>query len=193
MLELTQEIHNRYTLDLCCEKQVYKKVYFPLFKGKLDLPKKFSSYEEIEKWFLQIEKKIAKNYLLYLLGRQDYLSTVLIKKFEEKSFSKEVAENLISEYVALGYINDDDLIKRMIKAQMNKEKGPIAIYAKLKAKGVEKKIIEKHLQKCIPNDYQKEKIKSHITKMKKKGFNPQKIMQTLYRFGFEFDQIKAGM
>ena len=193
MIEVTEEKRNKFTLDILCNGALYRQVYCSMFQGRLSLPQRFSSQKEVEVWFFEEEYKIGKNYLLYLLGKQDYLSTVLIRKFREKKFSADTYERLIDEFIDLGYIQDENLVIRMIKGEMAKDKGPIATFAKLKAKGIDAKIIQNHLQKLMTNVYQKEKIEKHALKMRSKGFDEQKMLMRLYRLGFEIELIRASI
>ena len=193
MITVTENKRDSFNLEILVNGELYRLVSCSMFQSRLSLPKDFSSLEEVQEWFLQEEYRIGKNYLLYLLGRQDYLSSVLRRKFKEKKFSQPNYERLIEEFTELGYIQDENLIVRLIRAEMGKDKGPIATRLKLLSKGCDATIIEKHLQKCMTNDYQKEKIEKLALKLQSKGLEKHIVMQKLYRLGFEMELIKASI
>jgi len=183
---LTMET-NRLFFELFVDDLPYKRVEAKLFKRDLLLPKSFDSMDQLDFWFDQLEYKLAKNYLLFLLGKQDYLSTVLKTKLSKRLVSKKTQEKLLENFVKLGYVDDKRVVKQLVNRYKLK-KSIREIKCRLKKDGID---LESYPD--IYDELLKEGEKEAIEKLvyKNRGKDKQKLKAYLFRKGFSVDAIKT--
>jgi regulatory protein len=110
-----------------------------------------------------------------LLARRSYSSSELRKKLKEKGFSSEI-EPLIEELTALGFLQDEELLVRLIELEARKGRGRRWIVHKLKERGftdvegIVKELVDE--RKAVANAFEK-------------GGDRKKIAASLYRKGFD--------
>ena len=143
----------------------------------------FPSFEEAEKWLALWEKKKARAYGLYLLSRKNYCSKELKKKMEMKKINKQIVDDLISEFIKIGYINDEDWIDGYIKKEWKKNISPRMILWKLKQLNNDENFCEERIIFLIPEKEQRKKIKELLNKKGEKG------ILYLKRKGFDLNLI----
>jgi SOS response regulatory protein OraA/RecX len=172
---------------LYCDQEPYKKIHPPFFKKHLPGSKTFLTVQEVDQWFYSVEYKIAKSYLLFLLGRRDYLKKALVEKLSGKEISDKTSTKILQEFERLGYIND----RRIVQSLINKyqEKNSLKeIQSILFKKGVDYKQYS-DLLSTISKTTQEEAIKKLVAKKKDK--DRRKLFSYLYRKGFETALINA--
>lgn len=91
----------------------------------------------------------------------------MIVFLKEKDAPKEVVEKLITKYIKFNYINDDYYTKYYIETRQNRE-GPRLILRKLSEKGIEKDLINKHIENIDESEVITYYIKKRIPKIKNK-------------------------
>lgn len=171
--------------DIYCNEEFYQKIHPPFFKKSLAIPKVFTTFKEVGSWFYSLEYKVAKNYLLFLLARRDYLKKTLEDKLKSKEISKKNSEKLLEEFEALGFIDDRRMISSLIK-KYQETKSLREIKSLLYKKGVDFKKYQDLFQE-ISETQELEVIKKLVER--KKGKERQKIFAYLYRKGFTIASI----
>ncbi len=118
------EDKNRYTVN----RRLYAELGMPSVGSDLDS----GAMEEIYAFDLEYR---AKKKALSLLSIADNNKNSLMIKLRRAGFPREVCETVTAEMIALGYINEEDQLKRQILSEAKKYSGPKRIMAKLQAKG----------------------------------------------------------
>lgn len=158
-----------------------------------DLINKFNLKEEIniESIYIDIiyeSMKIKALYLIYLKERTAYQ---LKLKLREKYISKNyyLIDNLIEEFIQLGYI--DDMYYACGYIRVNKEVGTNKLKFKLKEKGISENIILEALEE-VNSEINLEEIEvKNIRKFIEKNYNidKNKMINKLLNRGYRFDLI----
>lgn len=109
-----------------------------------------------------------------------------------EGISKPVTERVFDRLVDKGYV-DDERFTRFWVDNRNLGKGVSRrkLQAELQAKGVDRTIIERHMNESDRNDA--EELKKIIRKKKDRYPDRQKFMQYLARQGFSFDDIREAL
>lgn len=159
---------------------------------RTSVPSFFPTWEELEKWLNDEEKKQAKNKALQLLARQSYSSHSLRQKLMMKGFSARVSQEIVEWARQLGYVDDIEYLRSAIRREQKSNHGFKAIVWKLHAKGFSQEAIEREIKQCLPVDAEQEAIAKIISKMQSSSrpSNRQKIIAALLRRGFSIDAIK---
>lgn len=142
------------------------------------------------------EFKRAQSYILRLLAIRLRTEKETTSKLEDKSFSKDTIEKLISKLKETGLINDEIFTKLWIESRKNlKNKSNFIIKQELKVKGVSDDIIRKYLydnSEYTDLDSAKKLLarKSHLFQRKVGKEKILKQQQFLARNGFSWETIK---
>ncbi len=118
------EDKTRYTIN----RAIYSEIGMPAVGDMLE----DGALEEIRAFD---ERYRAKKKALSLLAIADNNKNNLMLKLRHAGYSREVAEETVREMIALGYINEEDQLERLIIAEVKKYSGPRKILAKLSGKG----------------------------------------------------------
>lgn len=151
---------------------------FTFFKWKKEMPK-FSSLPLLFEWILEKEKKMIKNYILYLLGRQRYLHVQIESRLKRKGISPSSFQPILEELAP--YFQDEEYIEELIYKRLDKGYGPLAITAYLQGKGVSYHSAKSFIHKICTEQVVKEALKKvidkhtihskrEIAKLQRKGF-----------------------
>ena len=171
--------------------------------------KEYSEKQLIE---LETESQFGKLYgraLEYCLSRphslreiRDYLyKKTLVKRYKSKKtgeiterpgIDKAVTERVYNRLIERGYA-DDDTFARFWVENRNRRKGTSLrkLHAELVAKGVDRSIIEKHLDGTDRSD--QDELRKMIQKKAARYSDEQKLIQYLVRQGFSYDDVKAAI
>lgn len=142
------------------------------------------------------EFKKAQSYSLRLLAIRLRTEKEIKNKLEDKSFSKETIEHLVSKLKEVKLLNDEIFTKLWVESRKNlKNKSNFIIKQELKIKGVSEEIIQKYLYD--ENEYSDlESAKKLLTK-KSHLFNRKignekilKQQQFLARNGYQWEVIR---
>jgi regulatory protein len=83
-------------------------------------------------------KQKLKNYVLWLLGRQEYSKKELAQKLRMKDASEDYIEQLLSWCESLGYIDEQRYCESFLRRQINKGLGQKRVMAEATKKGVDR-------------------------------------------------------
>jgi regulatory protein len=83
-------------------------------------------------------KQKLKNYVLWLLGRQEYSKKELAQKLRMKDASEDYIEQLLSWCESLGYIDEKRYCESFLRRQINKGLGLKRVLAEATNKGVDR-------------------------------------------------------
>lgn len=169
-------------------------------------------YSEKQLLELETESQFGKLYgraLEYCLSRphslreiHDYLyRKTLAKRYKSKKtgeikerpgVDKAVTERVYNRLVERGYADDEKFTSFWIENR-NQRKGTSLrkLQAELTAKGVDRLIIEKHLEASDRND--PDELRKVILKKATRYTDEQKLIQYLMRQGFSYDDIKSTL
>ena len=132
----------------------------------------------------------AKKKALSLLGYGDNNEKNLIRKLRVAGFDPDLARIVTQEMVSLGYIREDDQLRRLIVAEANgKLQGPNKIFQKLVAKGYSSADIRKIMEELV--DEGEINFKSNAMRLIEKklpeGANSEEKKTLLYKNGYKYD------
>lgn len=111
---------------------------------------------------------------------------------ERAGVSEEITERIFNRLVERGYVSDEQFTRWWIENR-NLTKGTSLrkLTSELQQKGVDRKIIEAHMNESARSD--EDELKKVIAKKRARYKDPQKFMQYLARQGFSYDDIKAAL
>jgi regulatory protein len=164
-------------------------------------------YSEEELHALETESQFGKVYaraLEYCLMRphssrevRDYLyrktRDTRIKTGEmKKGVAPEITQRVFERLVEKGYIDDEKFARYWVENRsLTKGASQRKLQAELQAKGVDRTIIEQHLQASARTD--DDELAKVIAKKRNRYADDQKFMQYLARQGFSYDDIKRAL
>ncbi len=149
--------------------------------------------EVFEKW----EYQRVKNYVIWRLSNQPYHSQQLHKLLRERLVCQQTISKVIDECLSSGYLDDETWIESFMRSQ-KKKNGLRSILLKLQAKG----LTAETLQEIRSNWNCPEEEKGAIayllrTRYRNKNLNDfrekQKVIASLMRKGYAFEQIQAAL
>ena len=128
----------------------------------------------------------AKKKALSLLAFSDNNRRTLMTKLLRAGFSREISESVVSEMVALGYVNEERQLERLIIAEAKlKLQGRRKFIPKLVAKGYERALVDSVLEKLLESGEIDFDIIAEELVAKKLGDdpNPEAVRILLYKNG----------
>lgn len=164
---------------------VTQTVYSALGRPAVDSELDTYAMDEIH---LADETRRAEKKALSLLAFSDNSERALVRKLCERGFRRSVAEEIGREMVGLGYVREDDQIRRLALSLANtSQRGPMKIIPYLVGKGYSSGDVKRVLTELqhdgeIDFDLVKERI------LKKHGVDPENIedvRRLLYKYGFK--------
>lgn len=133
-----------------------------------------------------------KEYSLYLLGKRDYGVKELERKLLLKGYKNDNVTEILEYYLSIGYLNDQNLIERLITFQIcnNKSKRQIEVY--LLGKGFDSHDFKSILNKFSFEDLENDMLDKHIRRYlnSSKPIQKEKIISRLQNKGFSYQSIK---
>lgn len=133
-----------------------------------------------------------KDYSLYLLGKRDYGVKELERKLLLKGYLSDDIRILLEYYLSIGYLNDKNLIERLIKFQISKNKNKKQIEVYLLGKGFDTQEIKSQLNliefEVLENDMLDKHLKRYLNSSK--PIQKEKIISRLQNKGFSYQSIK---
>lgn len=149
-------------------------------------------YTDIDKMFVESEKRRAKSRALWYLSRRDYASGELIKKLSE-SFPHAAAEYATARMCELGLIDDLRYARALAERLINLKGNPTSVTVRLMVqKGVDKELAQQVVaeREDNPKDVIKKLIENkymcYLTD--EKGFI--KVYNALVRKGFSYSDVR---
>lgn len=143
------------------------------------------SLEEFDK-----QKTKVLKYIIYKKRTENEIRTKFSKDIDE-----EMLNDIIEYLKEAEYINDYEYIEKTINQYMLLKNLSIKeIKYKLYSKGIDKRLLEKYIEKNydILNDYEKKSAQNIINKKKASMLEEQEIKMYLLRKGYRSDNIELG-
>jgi regulatory protein len=143
------------------------------------------------------DKQKLKNYVLWLLGRQEYSKKELTQKLKAKQADDEFIEQLLARCESLGYIDENRYCESFLRRQINKGLGLNRVLAEAGNKGVDRAL----LMQLIENqeiDWFELALEAYIRKYtstpEKLDYKDKakRVRYMMYR-GFGYDEIDYAM
>lgn len=126
-------------------------------------------------------------YALRILSYGDNNRSTLKRKLVSKSIPHSIAEEICTEMVGLGYINEVRQLERLVENEINQKlSGKRKVFRKLLFSGYKKQEIERVLDSLISRrvvDFEKSK-KKLIIKKYPQGASEEQIRSLLYKYGY---------
>jgi regulatory protein len=168
----------------------WKSVYKSIFARHLNPIRRVTSPEDLQEKFHQIEAQLAKAHALKLLGLKGRLTQELKDKLGEKAFSDHAINFAITTCQKLGFLNDQEELRALVRREQRKGYGPNLIALKLRAKDPAANLTQLLKE---ARETQTETIQSVIRKKCKNVSDRRKVMQMLQRRGFDWDAILSSL
>lgn len=136
----------------------------------------------------------AKRLLIRKLGVKSYTTIELRGWLKEKGAPEQIVEKLLTEFQALGYIDDQAYLASFIRVQRSRKYGPRSIALKLMQKGFSQEEVASSLDQSDDSETIRQLLE---TKYRSKNMQDprekQKVVASLMRRGFSYNQIRKGM
>lgn len=134
-----------------------------------------------------MEKAAAKAYLLRILGRRDYSTAEIRRKLVQRGVSSPLIQELIEEFIQVGYLNDERYAEALARQNVRKKKGPLYLQRTLLSKGLPMRFSSPEegqsdiINELLDTKYGKNNLKDPQQRLK--------VAQSLLRRGFKYDII----
>lgn len=137
------------------------------------------------------------NYGMYLLGRRDYSTKEMVKKFKEKEYTSEDIEAVMAYLKENNYQSDERFTRSFINSKLSSKIGISKIKSTLAfEKGIDKELIESVVAE-LELDEVPVIIRIVEQKYRNKDLTDQKEKSKAFRFlvskGFSFSDIKRAL
>lgn len=159
------------------EDALWKKVYKPLFMGKLRPLFTAENVQEVEQIFSTLEERVSKSFAVRSLSKRAILSVELLKKLREKGISEVSAQKALAFCQKIGAIQDEDLLEARVTRELNKGHGLRYVQAKWN--------IDVHSE-----DHRKAEKEAAVKLLHKKGKKQKDLYLFLQRRGFGVETIR---
>lgn len=191
-IECRADPKDKDVLQIYVDDIYWRKIHLKIFGRNFRL--KELSLEQLKEWIAEEEYQKAKRYLAYCLSLKGYFVYEIRQRFSEYFVDQEIAENIISEFIRYGYLDDQERLKSLIQSYQQKKLGPQAIKTKLFAKKIPAELIEEGMA-LINSETLKTSLKDWIAKKSKNmdlsDFKVKsKLFQMLLRKGFSYQDIR---
>lgn len=134
------------------------------------------SFGEFSQKFDELEKMLAKGYVLRLLSARGYLSRELEDRLRKKGYSKKASNYALDECIRMKYVDDDAHLPLLIQSFIRKGYGPRMVRAKL----LQKRIEFANIDALLTKEYPLEKQRDVIEELRKK--KSKLVKETLWRY-----------
>ena len=178
-------------INIFVDGNFYRKVFRTLFKKSFSFEKSFSSLEEFDEYFSDLEYRLAKKYTYDILSKKNYLEKEIEKKLLERKITHQTCFRVIEYLKKNKFLDDDRIIQRVIKKEKDKGYGPLKILAKLKSKQIYNYEIDFSSNEQVMQITKLIDKKHNLQKLKDE--NLQKLYLSLQRRGFSSDVISQAL
>ncbi len=143
------------------------------------------------------EKQKQKNYVLWLLGRQDYSRKELERKLQQRQVPVDFATELLDWCEQQRYLDNDRYCTSFIRRAIDKRHGPRRIVADAQSKGLAREQVEMALSEMdvdwfeLADEAYRRKYKAVDEKLDYK--EKAKRMRYLTARGFDFQHIEFAL
>ncbi len=140
--------------------------------------------EVAERLVLLDECHRARRAAARLLEFGDNNKSTLIRKLRARGFSPAAARDATAYMEARGFLREEDLLERSVRASFKKLWGPRKITAALTAKGFERTAVEACVARLLEGEIDLPSQK-HRLLLKHPELDPPKKRALLYRYGYD--------
>ncbi len=159
-----------------------------LFARELEQMPQFGSREELESFWRTCERKAGERYALHLLAQRSHLSSELERKLQLKGISRAATLEIVERCKERGFLEDVDLLKRWIAAEIRRGRSLKHIQFHLMTK---KGVKRERLQSLLSPQLEREALECYLAKRARRGvLDKKKEMQKLLRLGFPLDLVR---
>lgn len=190
-------LNQRDIFTMLVDGEPWKQIHQAVFGRRPRFPKTLSSQQDLEMKFDEWQMQQAKQYALRRLSKQSYHSQKLKKLLQLRLVPIEIAEVIIKELIAKGFMQDDVWLDNYVEGHM-KRMSLRAILFKLKSKGVTNDELERLADKWKDPESEHETLVKLIgSKLRGKSLSDHKerhkLIGYLSRKGYSYDSIKTAL
>lgn len=189
-----ERIHDRWEILVDGEK--WREVHRSIF-GKKPLFPSISQETDLQQIFDEYEYRRVKGYVLWRLSTQPYHSEQLKKMLSDRCVQSHTIYRVIQEYSEIGCLDDENWVSTFIRSHLKRYSLPL-ILRKLRAKGLSEETVRSIASQWKNPESELETIQQLLcTRYRSKDLSDyktrQKVIASLARKGFGFDQIQRGI
>ena len=183
--------------QILVDGEVWREVHPAIFGRRLRFSEEIQSMAQLQEAYAEKEYNGAKRYALWRLARSAQSSMALCKSLQERHVSEAIQQKVMAFLTTAGLIDDEDYVQRFVQCERARGRGPAAIRAKLKVKGIPADMIGAALQ---PLDVEEEQqALARLLETRYRRYDMQdvkqrhKVIASLMRRGFSFDAIRSAI
>lgn len=187
---------NRDRWEILIDGEKWREVHRAIFGRKPIFPS-ISTENDMQPLFDTFEYRRVKNYVLWRLSTQSYHSEQITKLLRDRLVQDHTIEQVIQEYREMGFLNDESWLQSFMSTQQKRYSLRL-ILNKLHGKGFSSETIQRlandwknpdeelqAIQHLIKTRYRSKDLKDYKSR--------QKVMASLARKGYAFDQIQIAL
>ena len=140
--------------------------------------------ETAERLLALDERHRARRAAARLLEFGDNNKRTLVRKLRTRGFSQDASCDAASYMEARGFLREEDLLERSVRASFKKLWGPRKVVAALTAKGFERTAVEACILRLLDTEFDIEEQK-RLLLLKHPELDPMKKRALLYRYGYD--------
>lgn len=184
---------NRERWEIFIDDEKWRDVHRSIFGRHPSLPP-ISDEKELQSIFDAYEYRRVKGYVLWRLSTQTYHSEQLVKLLRDRLVQSHTIDRVIRKYREMGALDDEAWLQSFMQTQKQRYSFR-HILNKLRTKGLSAETIS-HLSEEWKNPEEELEALQHLmrTRYRSKDLNDykvrQKVMASLARKGYSFDQIQ---
>lgn len=187
---------NRDRWEILVDGEKWREVHRAIFGRKPFFPP-ISTETDLQHLFEAFEYRRVKGYILWRLSTQSYHSEQLAKLLRDRLVQDRTIDKVIQEYREMGFLDDESWLQSFMRAQQ-KRYSLRFILNKLHAKGLSSETIQRLANEWKNPDEELQSIQHLIkTRYRSKDLKDyksrQKVIASLARKGYAFDQIQAAL
>lgn len=187
---------NRDRWEILIDGQEWLEVHRTIF-GRHPVFPSFSNDTDLVSLFNVYEYRRVRAYVLWRLSSQSYHSQQLIKVLHDRLVQSQTIERVIDEFRNMGFLDDESWLENFIRSRQ-KRYSLRYILNKLQSKGISSEIIQRLASEWNDPNEELEVVRHLIkTRYRSKDLSDfktrQKVIASLARKGYPFDQIQAAI
>lgn len=194
MIQVQVKTGSRDRLEIYVDGELWREVHRSIFGRRPRFTQEIATLSQLEELFASLEYAGAKRYVLWRLARSSQSSMALLKSLQERCVSQTVQQNILTYLTKSGFIDDQDYVQRLIAGEKARGRGPAAIRAKLRKKGIPSSMAKAGLDGLNEEDQQLILQRLIQTRYSRRNLEDpkdrQKVIAALVRRGFSYDMIK---
>jgi regulatory protein len=187
---------NKDRWEILIDEEKWREVHRAVFGKKPTFPP-LSSESDVQAIFDAFEYRRVKGYVLWRLSTQSYHSEQLAKLLRERLVQSQTIDRVLQEYKEMGFLDDEFWLQSFMRSQQKRYSLRV-ILSKLHAKGLSPDTLQRLAKDWKNPEEEFQAIQHHLqTRYRSKDLsqykNKQKVIASLMRKGYSFDQVHAAM